>query len=523
MEACSTQRNFRDPNMHELLAQLTGYAVSAWRYRWHALITAWIVSIAGWTWIHFIPDRYQATARVYVDTQSLLKPLLAGLAVQPNTNQQVEVMARTLISHPNLEKVARMTDLDLGAKTPAQMESIVNGLSSMIKLGSIGSDDYTISYENKDPALAKKVVQSLLNIFVEGGLGNNRKDIASSQKFIEEQLKEYEAKLNDAENALKDFKQRNIGLMRGETGQDYYAELADAKGLVDDATLALKEATDRRDSLKQQLSGADPTLMDSASDTVASSKYDARIESLNRELDALRLKYTEQHPDVVATKRLIAQLEAEKTKEASLKKPSSGMTQSPYYQQLNISLAEAEANVASMRARLSEYQSRYAQLRAAANKLPEVDAELSQLTRNYDVYKKNYDSLLARRESAQMSSAVDTKTDSVDFRIIDPPRVPLAPSFPNRPLLISLALLGAIAAGIALAFLLSQIKPTVNNRIDLGSLTDLPILGTVSMIETHDAKVKTRKGLRTYAAASAALLGVYGALMAFQLIMNKGA
>ena len=509
--------------MHELLAQLSGYAVSTWRYRWHALILAWIISVTGWVVVYNIPDRYQATARVYVDTQSLLKPLLAGLAVQPNTNDQVMVMARTLISRPNLEKVARMTDLDLGAKSPAQMEAVVNGLSEMIKLGSLGSDDYTISYENKDPALAKKVVQSLLNIFVEGGLGSNRKDLASSQKFIEEQLKEYETKLNDAENALKDFKQRNIGVMRGETGQDYYAELADMKGQVDEASLSLKEAQDRRDSLKQQLTGSDPTLMDNASESVASSKYDARIEALNRDLDALRLKYTEQHPDVVATKRLIAQLEADKAKEAAMKKPSAGMSQSPYYQQLNISLAEAEANVASMKARLSEYQGRYAQLRAAANRLPEVDAELSQLTRNYDVYKKNYDSLLARRESAQMSSAVDTKTDSVDFRIIDPPRVPLTPSYPNRPMFTSFVLLGAIGAGIAFAFLMSQIKPTINNRFDLHGLTDLPMLGTISMIETQEAKTRTRKGLRNYAAAASGLLGIYGALLALQLIMNKGA
>ena len=509
--------------MHELLAQVIGYAVSTWRYRWHAVIAAWIISIVGWVFVYSIPDRFEATARVYVDTQSLLKPLLAGLAVQPNTTQQVEVMARTLISRPNLEKVARITDLDLNAKNPAQLESIINSLSDMIKLKSIGSDDYTISYENRDPAMAKKVVQSLLNIFVENGLGNNRKDIATSQKFIEDQLKEYEAKLNDAENALKEFKQRNIGLMRGETGQDYYSELADAKSQVDEAELSLREAEDRRDSLKQQLTGSDPTMMDNASESIASTKYDARIESLNKELDSLRLKYTEQHPDVVAAKRLIAQLEADKAKEATLKKPSSSMAQSPYYQQINISLAEAEANAASMKARLSEYQSRYAQLKAAANRLPEVDAELSQLTRNYDVYKKNYDSLLARRESAQMSSAVDTKTDSVDFRIIDPPRVPLTPSYPKRPLLLSLVLLGAIAAGIALAFLMSQIKPTINNRFDLHALTDFPMLGTISMIETQSAKIKARKGLRTYAAAALGLLCVYGALLAQQFIMNKGA
>lgn len=509
--------------MHEVLAQLRGHAVAVWRHRWYIIIAAWIISISGWVVIHNIPDRFEATTRVYVNTQSLLRPLLAGLAVQPNTNQQVGVMASTLISRPNLEKVARMTDLDLGAKTSAQMESVINGLAKQIKLSTTGTDDYTISYENKDPALAKKVVQSLLNIFVEGGLGNNRKDIAASQKFIEEQLKEYESKLVDSENALKEFKQRNIGMMRGETGQDYYSELVDAKKQVDQALLSLREAEDRRNSLKQQLSGDDPTLLADASESSSSSKYDTRIESLNKDLDTLRLKYTEQHPDIVATKRLITELEASKIKEASLKKPSASLAQNPFYQQLNLSLAEAEANAASMKARLSEYQSRYAQLKAAANQMPEVDAQLTQLTRNYDIYKSNYDSLLARRESAKMSSAVDSKTDSVDFRVIDPPRVPLTPSSPNRPLLISLVLLGSIAAGIILAFLVSQIKPTLNNRFDMLALTDLPMLGTVTLIETPEAKIKNRKELLAYAATSFALFGAYGVLLALQFIMSKTA
>lgn len=509
--------------MHEVLAQLRGYAVGVWRHRWYIVIAAWIISISGWMVIYNIPDRFEATARVYVNTQSLLRPLLAGLAVQPNTNQQVMVMASTLISRPNLEKVARMTDLDLGAKTPAQMESLINGLGERIKLRGIGPDDYTISYENKDPALAKKVVQSLLNIFVESGLGNNRKDIAASQKFIEEQLKDYESKLVDAENTLKEFKQKNVGMMRGETGQDYYAELVAAKTQMDQASLALREAEDRRNSLKQQLSGDDPTLLSDAAESGSSSKYDARIESLNKDLDALRLKYTELHPDIVATKRLIAELEASKAKELTLKKPSASLAQSPFYQQLNLSLAEAEANAASMRARLNEYQSRYAQLKAAANQIPEVDAQLIQLTRNYDIYKTNYDALLARRESAKMSSAIDAKTDSVDFRVIDPPRVPLTPSSPNRPLLISLVLLGSILAGIALAFLMSLIKPTLNNRFDVLTLTDRPLLGTVSLIETPEASIKNRKGLLAYAATSFALFGAYSVLLALQFIMSKTA
>ena len=84
-----------------------------WQGRWAGLVVAWLAAIAGGVFVHLVPDRYEATARVYVDTQSLLKPLLQGLTVQPNVDQEVTMLSRTLISRPNLEKLVRMTDLDL--------------------------------------------------------------------------------------------------------------------------------------------------------------------------------------------------------------------------------------------------------------------------------------------------------------------------------------------------------------------------------------------------------------------------
>lgn len=509
--------------MHEIVSQLVHHGMAIWRHRWYIIVTAWIVSVSGWVAVHYLPDRYEATSRVYVDTQSLLRPLLAGLTVQPNINQQVAIMANTLINRPNLEKVARMTDIALQAKTPEQMEGILNELSSRIKLRGTGYEDnlYTISYENKNPALAKKVVQSLLNIFVENGLGNNRKNIASSEKFIEDQLQSYEAKLLDADNALKDFKRKNIGVMPGEVGRDYYSDLGSIQEKIDEAQMSLKEAENRRDSLKHQLAGDDPTLLVDSASTSSTPEIDSRISALQKNLDTLRLKYTEQYPDVIATKRLIAELEARKKKESSLLKPSAGLSQNEFYQQLNLSLSEAEADVASMKARLQGYQERYAELKAKADKIPEVEAEYKQLTRNYDVYRKNYDSLLSRRESAKMSGEMDAKTDVVDFRVVDPPRVPFKPSSPDRPMLMTLVLLGSLAAGIALAFLRSQIGRTVDSRNDVFSLTDLPLLGTITYIESAYDKSVKKKSLAIFAAASLSLFATYGGLIALHFILSR--
>ncbi len=506
--------------MHEIVDQLMGHAAAVWRHRWYVIITAWVVSVIGWIAVFNIPDRYQASARVYVDSQSLLKPLLAGIAVQPNINEQVSILANTLLSRPNLEKVARMTDQDLQAKNPAQLESIVNGMEKGITLKGAGYGDmYTISYENRNPELAKKVVQSLLTIFVESGLGNNRKNITSSQKFIDDQVKDYEAKLIESENALKQFKQQNIGILPGEIGQDYYTELASTQEKMNQAEMALREAENRRDSLKRQISGEDPSLvMDTT--TGSNPEIDARIQSLKQNLDSLRLKYTDQYPDIVAAKRLIAELEETKKKEASIRKPSSGLAQNSFYQQLNVSLAEATAEVSSLQARMNEYQRQYGRLRAQAGRIPEVEAQYTQLTRNYDIYKKNYEALLARGESAKLSGELQSKTDVADFRVVDPPRVPLSPSFPNRPLLMSLVMLGGLGVGVALAFLVSQIRPTVNNQSDLHALTKLPLLGSVTMIETPELIATKRKGLIRYAIASGALLITYGALVGFHFVAN---
>lgn len=510
--------------MDQVLQQILGYAKAAWRRRWWGVAVAWLVCIVGWTWVMIIPDRYQASARVYVDTQTLLKPLLSGLAAEPNVEQQIKLMTRQLVSRPTLEKVARMTDLDVKAKTPEQTEKMLNELAAKISIADAGRENlYTISYQDANGDLAKKVVQSLLTIFVESSLGKTRQDISSSQRFIEEQLQQYQQKLTDSENALKEFKQKHIGMMPGQGG-DYYAKLAEVSGLLRQAQLDQQEAINRRNQLKRQLSDEEPELSAAAAAVSTNTEIDGRIQALQKQMDQLRLQYTDLHPDIQATKRLIDKLEEQKKIELSAQKkadPAGAKIQNPVYQQLTIAIAEADATVASLNARVAEYQRRYGDLRNASNMIPQVEQEYTQLMRDYDVYRQNYDALLKRRESVTMSGEVESKTDTVDFRVIDPPFVPSQPAWPNRPLLLSLVTLGGLAAGIAVAFLLSQLRRTVTDRRALRELTGLPLLGAVSRVETDETKRRKRKGLLTYLAALGSLIAAYGGVMVVQLIMSR--
>src|SRR5213595_2677996 len=157
--------------MDELLRQLHVVLTAMWRHRWIGLITAWVVGIAGVLVVMGMPDKYEASARIYVDTQSVLQPLMSGLAVQPNVEQQVAMLSRTLLSRPNIEKLVRMADLDLKSESKAQQEALIARLMTSLEIKTVGRDNlYTLSFRDAESAKAQRVIQSLVSIFVESSL-----------------------------------------------------------------------------------------------------------------------------------------------------------------------------------------------------------------------------------------------------------------------------------------------------------------------------------------------------------------
>jgi polysaccharide chain length determinant protein (PEP-CTERM system associated) len=525
--------------MHQLLEIVRSRAAATWRYRWYAVAAAWVIGIAGWTAVSMMPDRYRATARVYVDTQSILRPLLAGLAMQPNTSQIVEMMSRTLISRPNLDRLIAMAKLEEGeAKSGRAHEETLTRLGRDLMITSTGAQNfYAITYTDSDRQQALRVVSSLLTIF-EQGLGDKRKDSDSARDFIDEQLKVYSERLVAAENAVTEFKRQNMGLMPGQ-GQTYFTRLAEAKTALSQARLELAEAEQGRDAVKRRFSSSEapPSLIEErvAETGVApieistNVELESRITALQQKLDNLRLTYTERHPDIAGLVSAIDQLKAQqqrereqKLREARAKKPATAtataaarpQTQDPVYAQLTMSMAEYEASVASLQTRVREYERRYNELRAAANAVPQVEAAYTQLTRDYETIKKNYDQLATRRESAQLTGDVQSNANVMEFRVIDPPQVPVRPDWPNRPLLLSAVLFMAIFGGIAIAFAISQLRPTIDTEHALRELSGLAVFGTVGMAWNGEEERKKHRGFVALFICSVGLLVVYFAVMA---------
>src|SRR4029434_2659737 len=208
--------------MDEALSQFRTIAGAMWRRRWIGLAVAWVVAIVGGVVLLRMPDRYEATARVYVDTQTVLKPLMAGLAVQPNIDEQIGMLARTLIARPDIEKIMHSANLDVLTTSQVQRDQMVDDLTKRIRFTGSGRENiYTITYQDTSPERSKRVVQDLLSLFVESGLGNKRRDSETARRFIDEQIQGYEQKLSEAENRLKEFKLKNLGFT-GASGGDYF-------------------------------------------------------------------------------------------------------------------------------------------------------------------------------------------------------------------------------------------------------------------------------------------------------------
>lgn len=508
--------------MAEITAVLLNFLKAIGKYRWYAIVITWTVAMIGWVVVLRLPNQYEASARVYVDTQSILKPLLAGMTTTPNLEQQVMFMRRTLLSRPNIERVMRMVDLDVKATDVKQHDKMVDDLMSQIKIGGTERDDiYTINYTAENPKLGKDVVQSLLTIFVEGSFSGKKQDSEKAVQFIDDQIKQYEEKLATAENALKEFKIKNMGLLPREGGGDFGAQLVAANDQLSQARLELAEAEQARNAIRAKINGEPAKPGTETVDPVMTDPdLEARIVTAQKNLDALRLQYTEQHPDIIANRRLLDQLLAQKADLAKHKKRSSdpGAGYSTMFQQLGIDLSQAEARVAAMRARVEEYSARVARLRAQSTEAPGVEAQLAQLNRDYQVNKDNYQKLVERRESARLSGDLSSATDMLTFRVIDPPTVPNHPSGPNRLRLFSLVFGGALVAGLAVAFLMSQVRPTFMSQTALRDVTGLPVLGVIGMNWTAEQTVRRKRRLVAFGVATLMLFGIYGAGLASILI-----
>ena len=504
--------------MQEQINQILGYLHGMWRYRWSGLFISWMVAIIGWLAVLGLPNQYEANAVIYIDTDSVLKPLLKGLAVETDTMEELAVISRILLSRENLLSVIRETDMDLSVNSAEDREKLLLELAKKIKLntGNRGRRNaqniYEISYRADSPQRVYQVVSVLLNTMTESLLNSSRTDTVAAQKFLDNQIKEYEERLRIAEKKLAEFKKQNIGLMPNEKG-GYYTRLQSAQNNVDETTTQLRLATQRRIELYKQLSGERPILRSSSN----SPSSQSLLSKYQQQLDLMLTKYTDQYPDVLSLRQQIEELKANPEKSSMNSESSSSSTEfNPVYQDLKIEASKADVEVEALKVQLSEQKLIVENLKGLVDSIPEVEAKLAELNRDYDVTHKRYLELVDRRESARLSDMADQSNSEMTIRVIEAPVVPVLPSGPKRKLFLFATLIIALGTGLGWCVLRYIIKPTITNSRQLRQEFEVPIFGTVSNTLTRAHLIKRSIQLASFFSVIFLLVIMFGFVFWFR-------
>jgi uncharacterized protein involved in exopolysaccharide biosynthesis len=569
--------------MNTLLVMVRRIVKAAWRYRWAAVALAWIICGAGWAFVYTIPNSYEASARLYVDADAILTPLLRGLAVDNSLGSQLDVLQRTLLSRPNLEKLVSNTDLDLSITGPADLEAMVASLGNAIKITPQTRNLFTITYRNTNPKLAFDVVQTILTTFIESKTGNNRSEMENAGLFLQQQIGAYERQLRDAEKKRADFRAKYLDLLpMGEAGA---TGLDAAEGNVRHLQGVLADELAKRDMLNRELASTPAMVVTDAAagaappGSAAAIALNPRVVDAQRSLDELLITRTENHPDVVLARKHLDEVKASVAREAAdtesqiaaaraaaaataakaaaaktaAAKPAPGTpatgngkaaasatgaplaagtdataadaaansrsVPNPIYEQLKVRMFETESTLSSLQRQIADATHERDRLEEMARSAPGIQAEYINLNRDYDVLQNNYKELLGRREEMKIGAAADADADKIKIQVIDPPQVPQNPVAPKRAMLLSAVLGIGIAGGAALAVLLVQFDQSFHTIDELRDL-GLPVAGGISLLNV----AVTRGRLASVFAFGMALvlLGALYAGLLYRLVHTPG-
>jgi len=518
-----------DALLRQVLRQLRG----VWRFHWTAGIVAWLVALIGWAVVLVLPDQYEAEAKVYVDTDSLAREALGRMIVEGDVQARVELVRQMMLSRTQLEAVARDTDLDLRAPTPKEFENLVKDLQTEIKVTAVGDSRkqqsrgrgneqifYRISYRDVNRKTAENVVGALLDSMVEGSLMQASNESVKAVKFLQDQVAEYSERLNDAERKLSDFRREHVGMLPGEGG-DYFARLQNEMEDLRKVQNELAVARDRRDALKNQLASArrSPTNEDGSTAVSPAADLERQINEQELQLNQLLLLYTDKHPDVIATRQT---LELLRERLAALgESPDNAPMGEIVVQNVQIALNQAEVEVASLEGQVAQHQATVDELQRRVDTIPEVERQYGQLTRDYGVFKAQYQNLLESLENASLTKKMGTTGDDVEFRVVERPRAGLEPVAPDRPQLLVLTLAVALASGIGLAWLRNELNPVFISRQEVYEDLGRPVLGSVSMTWSPRQVALRRTEHLSFIAVSVLLFVSLGVVFLVQQPMTR--
>lgn len=533
--------------LHDVYQQIKSVAYGIWRKRWYMMATTWLICLVGWGLVSTMPYRYESSAQIYVDTEAILPTIVRGLGINIDVSRRIEAVKSQLVTRSNLESIIRRTEyLEQLSTSDSLMNQLVADMQSDIRVTALQGGLYSIKYEISDGRLsdrqraevARNVVNNLLAIFLEGGNESDKGSNATAQDFLDQQIKDYEDRLSAAETAHAKFKQDNIEYIGGQGS--FLTRHDEAKEELRKTRNDIGEMNVTLTTLQEQIQNVPATIREAKSSRSRGGGDDdplqSRISDLQKKLDQLRaLGYKDKHPDVRNLLLQITTLEEEqKTKQSQIAaelsasaeagKTSNYTTETPnrLYEQLMFNIIDTRTKVKTLEQREIEQQKLVAEMEEKAKRVPEIEAQESQLQRDFAQLRSRYNDLLEKKQDLDLQVDVESSNETVSLRIVEQPNLPTRPSGPPRLLFMSGMLVFALMSGVGFALVLSVLRPVVLTVEQLRSQFDLNVLGNVSRSLSEEETRQRSVELLMFAGATAMLFVVFAGFVIFDMIGGTG-
>lgn len=487
-------------NFSNLPAPIIRYAVGLWRRRWTVLVVAWGTALVCWLGLWTLPDQYQSRAQVFVQTETILDPVMNGVMARPDYQRRVEVMTLQLLTRPNVEQIIYRAGLDkeLNATNPAerraQLQQMIDWVAGEIKIKSPKELYFIITYEYGDPKIARNVVDAVLNLLIEQDLGASLTENEEARRRLDEQIQVFDDRLTAREREVADFRRLNaaeLSVVDGNVRQRDQRESTLAR-VTDDLALAK-----RRVSTLQSLLASTPR--------VSSGR---ELDDLLVELAQLRSQYQENYPDIINLKARIEQLQAGS---------ANALPDNPEYLRIRNELTAARDLAASLEDREARLIAELESLSLTIGQAPAVSAELQRIIRDYDQTQKNYEELIQRRDRLSLTAKLGAGGQGVDYRVFERPTVSTTPVSPPRFFFIVGGLFLAFMVGAGAALGLTFLDKSFSQTSELADAYGLPVLGALSESPSLDVRRNRLLDFKKLGVVTSALLVVCGAYLYWEV------
>lgn len=485
--------------------------------------------IGGLLYSRWAPSLYRSDALIQIVPQRVPESYVSA-TVTERVEDRLRAIAQQVLSRTQLERLITDFSLFPGERNSKPLEDVVELMRERITIAPVAADRtssrandseaFRVSFDYEDAATSQKVVERLASFFIDTNARERGTQAEQTSSFLESQMADARTRLEQQEQRLKDFRERNAGRLPTQMQANMQAiqnaqlslqAVTESLARDRDRKLILERLNNEANAESESRVGASAGLGAGSGDPVASALTadappERRLDAARQALAQMELRLSEKHPDIGRMRRLIADLEKQ-VEAAALQLPVSPdgvvveRALSPEDARRRDRLREQRAEVESLDRQIAFKTSEERRIRALIGSyqarleaVPGVESEWVALTRDYDTLQATYRDLLAKSENSKMAASLEQRQIGEQFRILDPPRVPQKPFSPIRLRINLLATAAGLGLGAALVGLMFLRDSTMRSELDVAGAIDLPVLALLPYVTTgHEINARRRR------------------------------